>query len=295
MSAVAWSLVAAFGFGFTQILNRKSNQLAGAFRTAFGLLAVAELVLLAVATVTGEIRRLPTAPIWALGSFAAAAVLHFGGGWTLLALSQQKVGVARTGAVVALAPLVGTLAAGAVLNEPLTSVVLLGVLIGVVGVVLLSLSGAKAQTGGWPKPWHALIVAVLWGTSPLLTRLGLSGFNSPVLGLTVGIGVTALLYGLGLYLARHTLSEFATANRWRALLWMTAGGITGAIAITAQWISFGLTTIALALSVQQIATLLVVVLAPFAFREPFERLNLLLLIGTVAILGGTTLVVLNRA
>jgi len=286
--------VAALGFGVTQLLNRKSNQLVGAFRTAFGLLVVAELVLIAVSVVTGEISHLGTAPLWALACFSVATLFHFGGGWTLLALSQQKVGVARTGAVVSVAPLVGTLAAAVLLNEPLTILVLAGVVVVVGGVALLSLSGVANERGHWVRPWHALTVAFLWGTSPLLIRLGLTGLDSPVLGLTVGIGATVLIYWLGLHLQRRRLPEISPAAGFKARLWMLAGGITGAIAITAQWISFGLTTIAIALSVQQLAALVVVGVAPIVFNEPLERLNWLLIIGTLAILGGTTLVVLSR-
>jgi drug/metabolite transporter (DMT)-like permease len=283
--------VAAFCFGFTQVLNRKSNQLVGAFRTAFGLLAVAELVLIALALATGEAARLPGAPLWALACFAGAAFFHFGAGWTLLALSQQKVGVARTGALVSGAPLVGALIAASFLDEPLTPVLLVGVLVVVTGVALLSLSGARHRGGRWARPWYALTVAVLWGTSPLLIRLGLRGLDSPLLGLAVGIGATVVVYGLGLLALR---SRLGTASQPRAARrFMVAGGITGASAIAAQWISFDLTTIAIALSVQQLAALVVVALVPFAFPEPAERLNLLLVAGAVAITGGTGLVLLG--
>jgi drug/metabolite transporter (DMT)-like permease len=96
---VAWALVAAVAFGVTQTLNRKSNQLIGPFRTAFGLLVVVEAALLVTSLVTGRIEALFGAPAWALASFAVATLFHFGGGWTLLAVSQQRVGVARTGAL----------------------------------------------------------------------------------------------------------------------------------------------------------------------------------------------------
>ncbi len=73
---------------------------------------------------------------------------------------------------------------------------------------------------------------------------------------------------------------------------MLAGGLSGAIAISAQWISFGLTTVAVAITVQQLATLVVVALVPLMFHEPIERLNLLLLAGTAAMLAGSSVVVL---
>lgn len=211
----------------------------------------------------------------------------------MLALSQERVGVARTGAVVSGAPLVGVLAAAASLGEPLTVVVLVGVVVVVGGVALLSLSGLNRDRPGGHRPWHALAVAGLWGTSPLLIRRGLQGIDSPILGLTVGIGAAVLAYGVGLYLLRRRRPDDVSTFSRRALPWVMLGGVTGAIAISAQWISFGLTTIAISLSVQQLAAPVVVALVPLTFREPMERVNLHLIIGTAAIVGGTTMVVLS--
>jgi drug/metabolite transporter (DMT)-like permease len=290
LNGVAWALVAAFGFGVTQILNRKSNQLVDAYRTAFGLLVVVGVVLTVRMIATGEVRRLEGAPGWALGCFAIATLFHFGGGWTLLALSQQKVGVARTGALVSAAPLVGAVMAAIFLDEPLTVLMGLGVVVVVAGVVLLSLSGALSAGGSWSHPWYALTVALLWGTSPLLIRLGLAGLDAPVLGLTVGIVFTVVAYALGLLLTRRRRSRPPA----RALMWMAAGGLTGALAIAAQWISYSLTTVAVALSLQQLAVLVVLALVPLVFREPLERISPLLIVGTMMMLVGTVTVVLAR-
>jgi drug/metabolite transporter (DMT)-like permease len=189
--------------------------------------------------------------------------------------------------------LVGALVAASFLDEPLTPILLIGVLVVVSGVALLSLSGAGHQGGRWARPWYALTVAVLWGTSPLLIRLGLRGLDSPLLGLAVGIGATVVVYGAGLLALRARLRAASDQQQRSARGWMLAGGITGASAIAAQWISFDLTTIAIALSVQQLAALVVVALVPLAFPDPAERLNLLLVGGAVAITGGTALVLLT--
>ena len=74
---------------------------------------------------------------------------------------------------------------------------------------------------------------------------------------------------------------------------MALGGTTGAVGIGAQWIAFGLTTIAIAITVQQLAVLVVVGLAPIMFRSALERLNASLLIGTAAMLAGSVMVVLS--
>lgn len=287
-AGVLWALVAAVGFGLIQVSNRKSNQLVGAYRTAFGLLLCVETILLVRAAVTGEWAMLFAAPAVAVWLFAVATFFHFMAGWTLLGLSQQRIGVARTGALVSASPLVGTILAAIALSEPLTFPILAGVVLAVAGVALISLSG---EGGGfaWTQPWLALAVALIWGTSPLLIRLGLDRFDHPVLGLTIGLAVSLAAYGVILTIAGAWRRDPMPA---RALRWMAFGGAAGAVAVSAQWISWDLTTIAIAITVQQLATLVVVGLVPLMFDEPFERMNLKFFGGTVAMLAGSIIVVL---
>lgn len=288
MSAgVVWALVAAVGFGFTQTINRKANLLTDAFRTAFGLLVAVEVVLVLRATLVGEWELLGDAPWWALAAFIASALIHYLGGWTLLALSQQSIGVARTGALVSAAPIVGVLLAIPILGESPTPVTFLGVLLMVGGVFLVSISGANSG-GHWTKPWLALAVAVLWGTSPMFIRIGLRGLDAPVLGLTVGLGVSLTIHAAVLYAAGVWNKP---APPTAAFGWMALGGLTGAVGIGAQWISFGLTTIAISITVQQLATLIVVGLAPIVFDARIERITLPLAAGTAAMLAGSATVV----
>lgn len=289
MSGVAWALVAALCFGFTQALNRKSNLLVDAYRTAFGMLVVVEVLLVARALISGEFSLLAQAPFSSVLYFSAATFIHFVAGWTLVALSQQRVGVARTGALVAAAPLVGALLAVPILGESLTFVTLLGVLLTVGGVALVSFSSASQKIVGWQMPWFALSVAVLWGTTPQLIRLGLQGFDAPLLGLTIGLAVSLVVQAGALTIARAWHRTPVPKNAYG---WMAVGGVTGAMAISAQWISFDLTTVAIALTVQQLATIVVVGLTPLMFRDPVERINTLLLGGAVAMLAGSAVVVL---
>jgi len=286
-AGVVWALVAAVGFGFTQTVNRKANLLTDAYRTAFGLLVSVEVLLILRATLTGEWSLLSTAPWWAIAAFTGSTLIHYLGGWTLLALSQQSIGVARTGALVSAAPIVGVLLAIPILGESLTLVTFLGVLLMVGGVFLVSISGARTA-GAWTRPWLALTVAALWGTSPMLIRIGLRGLDAPVLGLTVGLGLSLIIHAIALTVVGTWKRPAPPRN---AFGWMAVGGVTGAVGIGAQWISFGLTTIAIAITVQQLATLIVVGLAPLVFDARIERITVPLGAGTAAMLAGSAVVV----
>jgi drug/metabolite transporter (DMT)-like permease len=289
-AGVAWALVAALGFGFTQAFNRKSNLIVGPFRTAFGLLVAVEGFLIVRMFVTGDHLLLRDAPLFSLAYFAGSAVIHYVAGWTLLALSQQQIGVARTGAVVSAAPLVGTLLAVPVLGESLGIATFGGVILTVGGVAMVAMSrGRDHGTGRWVVPWFGLAVAACWGTSPMFIRKGLEGLDAPLLGLTVGLAVAL---GVHAVILTATDSWGRGTGSWTARRWMAIGGISGSIGIGAQWVSFGLTTIAISITVQQLATLVVVALAPIMFDARFERVNGMLILGTGAMLAGSALVVL---
>jgi drug/metabolite transporter (DMT)-like permease len=289
LNGALWALVAAIGFAFLQVSNRKANQVVDAYRAAFGLLVVVEVVLVLRSLIFGDVSLLFAAPPAAVLIFGVTTLFHFVGGWTLLALSQQSIGVARTGALISAAPIIGTLVAAVALDEPLTVSIAAGVVLAVIGVAMISLSGRVAGSGEWRRPWLALTVALIWGSTPLLIRLGLERYDHPVEGLTIGLASSVLVYALLL----------AITGRWKgpvpgtALRWMIFGGVCGAIAVAAQWVSFDLTTIAVAITVQQLSVLFVIALVPFMFKQPFERMNPRFFAGAVMVLGGATIVLLS--
>lgn len=290
MSGAAWALVAAVAFGVTQIFNRKANQLVDAYRTAFGMLVVTEMILIIRLVVTGEFALLADAPVASVLYFVGSTSIHYVGGWTLIALSQQKIGVARSQALVGAAPVVGAVLAAVILDEALTVPVVAGVLIAVAGVWMVSMSATTDVKGvPWSNPWYALTAAALWGISPQLIRLGLEGLDSPLVGVTIGLAFTVPIHGLVLMIVKPRRTEPVPATAFR---WMVLAGIVGALAVSAQWISFGLTSVAIAITVQQLAALVVVGLVPFVFSEPIERVTLRLVIGAVTMLAGSALLVL---
>jgi uncharacterized membrane protein len=122
-----------------------------------------------------------------------------------------------------------------------------------------------------------------------LIRLGLDRFDHPVEGLTIGLATSVAIYAVLLMVT----------GRWRgpvpatAVRWMVIGGFCGAVAVSAQWLSFDLTTIAIAITVQQLSVLFVIALVPFMFKQPFERMNPRFFAGAALVLSGTAVVLLS--
>ncbi len=289
MNGALWALVAAIGFAFLQVSNRKANQVLDAYRTAFGFLVAVEVVLLVRFALLGDLGLLLSAPLSAVVIFGVTTLFHFVGGWTLLALSQQTIGVARTGALVSSAPIIGTLVAAVALDEPLTVAIAGGVLLAVVGVALISLSGRVSGSDEWRRPWFGLGVALIWGSTPLLIRLGLERFDQPV----GGPGNRSGLQRGGLCVAARGHRRWGDRCLPPRFAGWLFGGLCGAIAVSSQWLSFDLTTIAIAITIQQLSVLFVIALVPIMFRQPFERMNPRFFGGAVLVLMGAIIVLLS--
>lgn len=289
MSGVAYAVAAGIGFGIFQAVNRRANQEMDAYRATFLLLVVGTLSLSVWTGATQDLSLLADAPFTSVAHFAAAGIVHFFLGWTFLALSQQRIGAASTGAVLASTPLVGSVLAALVLGEALTPVAVLGVLLVVVGVVLLSL---RQNPGALSRavPWFALAAALSWGSSPLFIRWGLEGLDSPLIGVTIGLMAATLAYALALAGWRGRRSSTAPSRSGYA--WVTVAGVVVAICITFQWIAFDLIPIAVAITLMQFSAPTVITVAPFLVGTEAERPTPALILGAAAILAGSILVVL---
>ncbi len=109
-----------------------------AYRATFILLLVSALLLTAATLATEDLSSLRAAPPRALVNFGLAGFIHFFVGWTFVSMSQNRVGAARTGALVGATPLFATAIAALTLGEYLSLPILLGIALVVAGVYLVS-------------------------------------------------------------------------------------------------------------------------------------------------------------
>lgn len=287
MGGAAWALFAGVSFGIFQAVNRRANQLIDPYRATFGLLLVAVAGLGVFTVVTQDLELLSSAPMFALFAFGAAGVVHFFFGWTFLSLSQQRIGAANTGVVTAATPLIGSLLAALVLDEPLGAVALLAIALVSAGVILI----ARRASGAGQRltyPWFALGASLSWGTSPLLIRWGLDGLPSPVIGVTIGLAAAAALYAVVLASGRAPTTSGVPRQVRR---WILIGGVLVAAAIAAQWTALDLVEVNVVVTLQQVATPVVVLVAPVIVGTSIERWTWRLILGMVAVIAGSTMVI----
>lgn len=263
MAGVLPALGAAIGFAIYQLVNRRALQTVDVYRGTASILAIGAALLMVVAGITGGLSLVPEAPVSALLFCAAAGFVHFFCGWTFLAWAQVRLGAARAGILIGTVPLFGALVAAALLDEPLSSSDLVGLVLVVVGVWIVS---ARRGVGTDTPPRQTqlgiaagLATALCWSTSPVLIRQGLEGLPSPTAGAGLGMLASALVYALGVVLTRGRANRAPIDTSTRNLLLVT--GIAASSSIWMQWTAYDLTAVATVLAILQLTPITVVILA----------------------------------
>lgn len=294
MIGVLPALGAAGAFAAFQVVNARALAQIDVARGTRVLLTTAAVALGAVTLMTDGTAPWTEAPSRALLMAAAAGMVHFGLGWTFLGTAQQRIGAARTGALVGTVPLFGSLFAWALLGEAVGPVQLAGLLLVVAGVVVIATRNRRGPAV--PRAFSgiaaALGTAVCWSVSPVLIREALAGIPSPRAAATVGLAASALLYAALVAFARRGSARAPMERRAAQLL--SAGGLLVALALWMQWTAFSLAPVATVLVVLQLTPALVPMLARIGGTlegdPPLSRLYL----GVIAIvIGSLPVIVLN--
>ena len=303
MTGVALAAVAGIGFGLFQSVNRAALRGMDAYASTFLQVLVSAALLVAVSLAAGDPGRLAAAPAPAWWWFAAAGLVHFSVGWTLLNLSQQRLGAARTSPLLATVPLFGVVIAAVTLREVPSALELAGVALMVGGVSAMEVERARAPragaTGGWRNAggtgsrrfrpavvWTASLfglgTALCWAVSPIFIRQGLRDLPSPLLGVTVGVVAATLAYGLVLPLRGRGGLRFTR----EALAWKLAAGVLVAVSTWARWVSVSLVPVAVVLALGLLSVPTVMAAAPALVGRQAERVTAPVLAGSALIVAG---------
>jgi len=311
MTGVLWAAVAGIGFGLFQSVNRAALRGMDAYASTFLQLLVSAMILVVASLAAGDPGRLAAAPASAWWSFAAAGLLHFSVGWTLLNLSQQRLGAARTSPLLATVPLFGVVIAALTLQEVPSGLELAGVALMVGGVYAMEVDRLRAArrveepaTAGGPRSdggagsrssspavvWTASLfglgTALCWAVSPILIRQGLRDLPSPLLGVTVGMVAATLAYGLTLPLRGRRRLRFTR----EALAWKLAAGVLVAVSTWTRWYAVALVPVAVVLALGLLSVPTVMALAPALVGRRAERITGPVLAGSAMVVAGALVI-----
>lgn len=292
MTGALWAAAAGLGFGVFQAVNRRAvGGMADPYVSTFLQLVVALIVLVALTLGSEDVRMLGDATALGIGYFVAAGVVHFAVGWTLLNMSQMRIGAARSSPLFSTNPLWGVFIAAVWLREIPRLVTWAGILLITAGALAVSLERVS-ETGwgvGWRDALPGLGTALAWAISPIFVKKGLEGLASPLIGLTLGMAVAVVLYGVGLALTgRRGGWEVSREAQWLKL----GAGILVGFSVWARWESLDFASVAVVLALGLLSVPVVLLLSPLLMGRAVERVTLAVWGGASLVVGGSLLLVL---
>jgi len=292
MTGAIWAMLSGVGFGFFQAFNRKARQGFSVYWATFILLVVSVLIMGTASVMMEDLTLLRLAPPSAFINLGLAGFIHFFLGWTLLTISQNRVGAARTGALVGVTPLFATVIAIIAFDEFLTLPVLAGVVIVVGGVYFVSVSGANSGSPSrfnWRDSIYGLSVALCFSISPIFIRAGQEELPSPLLAVTVGMGVSAIAYGVLLLFRRERLNLESVPNG--LLLYQLMAGVMVGISTWMRWIALDLAPVAVVLALGRLNVPVVILLSLVLVGQKQERVTVRVWLGAGLIVLGSLMLI----
>jgi drug/metabolite transporter (DMT)-like permease len=285
VSGVIWAAASGLGFGLFQAVNvRAVRELDDVYVSTFFQLLSASLVLVVLSAVTGELAVVDDLTAWAIVSFTIAGAVHFFLGWTLLNVSQHRIGAARSAPLLATVPLWGIAIAAVVYGEFPPAAAWIGIVLMVAGALTVS-SPATMAGMHWTDARFGIATAFLWALSPIFTIEGLEEVDAPVLGVTIGMVSSALAYG-----ALIALGAERTRARDLPRAGLVMKMVAGALVAVATWWRFEalvVSPVGVVLALTLLAVPTVLILAPLLADKRTERVTVQVWLGAALVIVGS--------
>jgi drug/metabolite transporter (DMT)-like permease len=289
---VSGAVVAAasgVGFGLFQTLNIRAVRGMDPFASTFLQIAVAAVALLAASVVSGGLAAVDDAPAGSLAWFAGAGVLHFVTGWTLLNISQKRIGAARTSPLLTSVPLFGIALAAVTVGQLPEAVELPAIALMVAGGYVVVSRGAGGRPTRPADALPALGCALCWALSPAMTVRGLDGLDDPLVGLTLGLLVSVVGYTLAFAVARRDVG-LRTAGRSALALKIVAGVLVG-LSTWGRWAALDETTVAVVLALNLLSIPVVLLASPVVAGRHAEHVTRRVWAGAALVVSGSLLLI----
>jgi uncharacterized membrane protein len=141
----------------------------------------------------------------------------------------------------------------------------------------------------WRNSLLGLGTAICFAASAIFIRNGLEGLSSPLLGVSVSMIITTVVYGVVLLFLRKQIQQGPIP--WDAWLFNLAAGSIVGLATWARWIAMDIAPVAVVLALGRTNVPVVIFLAPLLVGRKAERVTARVWLGAGLIVAGA--VVLN--
>jgi drug/metabolite transporter (DMT)-like permease len=284
VSGVLWATASGIGFGLFQSVNRRAIRgIEDPYVSTFLQLAVATAILVVASVASEDLSQLGDASGKAIALFAIAGIVHFVLGWLLLNVSQMRIGASRTAPLITLTPLFGVVLAAVSLGELPNATTLAAIAPIMVGAWLLASRGS-GRVAVERDSIFAFGTAFMWALSAVLTVEALTGLDSPLLGVTLGLLAATATLG-GALLARGSLRAIRSIARNTLAL----KGLAAVLVAFATWfrlLALHETDVAVVLASNLTSVPVTLVLAPIVVGRHLEQADARIWLGGLLVVAG---------
>jgi uncharacterized membrane protein len=139
----------------------------------------------------------------------------------------------------------------------------------------------------WRNSLFGIGTAICFATSAVFIRNGLEGLPSPLQGVTVGMVITSVVYGVVLLFRRKQIRQ-GPIPRDAWLFQIAAGAIVG-LSTWARWIALDMAPVAVVMALGRTNVPVVIFLAPLLVGRKAERVTAQVWLGAALIVAGAVL------
>lgn len=290
MPATVLSLVAATFFAGANIALHRGSRTAPTSAAVLISVFAGVPFFLVVAAGSGELQAVPWS---AAGLFAAAGLVHFVAGRTLIYGAIGLLGPSRAAIFASLAPVFSLVMAVALLGESLAFLAVVGSILTITGPVLATKRPAPIE-GFEPGPdlgrgmAMGVFGALCWGVSPVIIASALDRADVPLMGTLLSYSAAAVVLAMRLRLTVGT-RPFRTLDR-NAVVWFGAAALCTNLAQLTLYLALGKGDVSLVVVLMQLTPILTAG-ASYALDRKLERLTAGVIVGGALAVVGATLVV----
>lgn len=136
--------------------------------------------------------------------------------------------------------------------------------------------------------------AFCFTVSSVFVRAGMEGLPSPLLGVTIGVVVNMIVYGLFLLVHHRVTRAGAQAIPRNTLRFQSLAGLLLAFAMWAHYTALDGAPVGIVVALGRLSVPVVLVLAPILVGQQWERVTPRVWAGALLIIGGSALLLLSE-
>ena len=146
----------------------------------------------------------------------------------------------------------------------------------------------------WRASLFGLVAALAFSISPIFIRRGLIDLPSPLLGVTIGVLLTTVIYGVILFFRRGLSATSKGLIPRQVLAFQIAAGILLAFSTWARWLALDLAPVGVVVALGRLSVPVVIFLAPLLVGQQLERVTGRVWLGALLIVAGSLLLIAYR-